>query len=918
MALNLTYTITADGSQAKQENAAVEAGLQRLQKSAQGLGPAMQQAGRQTSIFGQSIESLERKGSAASSVMGALTGTFGKFTAAGIAVNIVNRLTGELAGLVDKGIRLGPVQQSFERLSASVSQNAGEMMQAMRRGTQGMVSDLDLMMASNKAVLLGLPVTAKEMGELAQTARTLGKAMGLDATQAFDNLITALGRTSPLILDNLGLTVKLEDANKKYAAALGKTADELTEAEKKMAFYKAAMDAARQRTEDLGQTSLTASEFVKRAWTAVSDVIASAVSKANIEIGNLISTTAQAAQDTGTFFSRWFGGGLRSTLTGSSFVTGAMASAVQSTAPPTPQAAPVSRTDVQILADMAVKYRALTAAQLAEIAAARALGKDMDELATKYGLTGKALDFFTKQSKDGATTLQQQATAMIGRINKEADARNDLQLWVGKNQMALNEFSTELANHQLDIQMRKLDATTAAWGRLYKLANAEIDPLKSRSIAEIFKANKVMLPGERMIPLEPSLLDKLLGSGAQGSAGAGIGGLLSSTLMATFTGGGNVSRSVGGAVGGQLAGGLLKTAIGKSIGSAIGGIGGSIVPVLGNIVGAWVGGKIGGMFGETDYEKNAKTAQQDLAKLQQQLKATYGDMDSARRMADLLGISFNQAFFDRGSEFTKLDELQKFMGGLDEKTQALDAALQRYGLTWLDLGDKFQQAAIDSQVKVLIEDFALLNGNGADTNKLLEAMAPRINEVFQAAQKTGSELPFAMKPMLNSMMQLGLLVDESGQAITDLGQVKFAETLTQGFDRVIDAINRVAKALGYVFDEFDGKEININTNFSTSGSAPSVPDFPTSDAETFHRGGPIGWRVAHTGGLGPDEFPIIAQRGEYMMRRSAVAKYGKNFMDSVNSGKAGGGTVIVQIGPRELARTLMPAIADEVKHLRLN
>jgi hypothetical protein len=54
------------------------------------------------------------------------------------------------------------------------------------------------------------------------------------------------------------------------------------------------------------------------------------------------------------------------------------------------------------------------------------------------------------------------------------------------------------------------------------------------------------------------------------------------------------------------------------------------------------------------------------------------------------------------------------------------------------------------------------------------------------------------------------------------------------------------------------------------------------------------------------------------MRRSAVAKYGKNFMDSVNSGKAGGGTVIVQIGPRELARTLMPAIADEVKHLRLN
>src|SRR4030095_13031255 len=112
-----------------------------------------------------------------------------------------------------------------------------------------------------------LPVTSASMGELAKTATVLGKAMGQDATKSLDDLITALGRSSPLILDNLGLTVKVGEANEEHAAKLGTSSSELTEAEKKLAFCQAAMEAARRKVAELGDQTKTLSELSATAWT---------------------------------------------------------------------------------------------------------------------------------------------------------------------------------------------------------------------------------------------------------------------------------------------------------------------------------------------------------------------------------------------------------------------------------------------------------------------------------------------------------------------------------------------------------------------------------------------------------------------------------------------------------------------------
>ena len=192
--------------------------------------------------------------------IGTAVGTFvGK-----MAYDAVRSLGRGLLDLASSGIKLAPIVSSFERLTASVGQSSDAMLTATRTATKGLITDLDIMAASNKAILLGLPVTADEMGVLGAAAVTLGKAMKQDAGKSLDDLLISLGRSSPKILDNLGLVVKLGDANKAFAKETGIVGRSLTDAESKLAFYNVAVGAAKEKMETLGGVQLTVADQVSR------------------------------------------------------------------------------------------------------------------------------------------------------------------------------------------------------------------------------------------------------------------------------------------------------------------------------------------------------------------------------------------------------------------------------------------------------------------------------------------------------------------------------------------------------------------------------------------------------------------------------------------------------------------------------
>jgi hypothetical protein len=173
--------------------------------------------------------------------------------------------------VVERGSRVATLRGGFERLSGGV-EGADRTLRAVRESTAGLIRDFDVMAATNKALLLGLNTSSDEMADLAQTSTVLGRAMDQDATTSLDDLITALGRSSPMILDNLGLTVRVGEANETYARSVGKSVEQLTDAEKKTAFYNAAMAAARDKVAELGGVNLTLADQVSRLATTLGNL----------------------------------------------------------------------------------------------------------------------------------------------------------------------------------------------------------------------------------------------------------------------------------------------------------------------------------------------------------------------------------------------------------------------------------------------------------------------------------------------------------------------------------------------------------------------------------------------------------------------------------------------------------------------
>lgn len=170
---------------------------------------------------------------------------------------------------LDNAAKIEGVTTSFENLQASVGQVASNELQDLRVATKGLVSDMDLMVQANKAVLLGLP--AKEFDVLAGAAIKLGRAVGQDATKSVDDLTTALGRNSPEVLDNLGVKVKAAEVEDFLAQKYGTTTDKLSESQKAMGFQELAISRILEKNATLAESQETAAQSFARLTTSATN-----------------------------------------------------------------------------------------------------------------------------------------------------------------------------------------------------------------------------------------------------------------------------------------------------------------------------------------------------------------------------------------------------------------------------------------------------------------------------------------------------------------------------------------------------------------------------------------------------------------------------------------------------------------------
>jgi hypothetical protein len=101
---------------------------------------------------------------------------------------------------------------SAERAAASLDTLTGGRadvyIRAVGDASMHTIDQMTAMEASARALRLGVVTSAEDMQELTEVAVAMGRTMGVDAAQALNDMVTGIGRMSPMILDNLGLTIK--------------------------------------------------------------------------------------------------------------------------------------------------------------------------------------------------------------------------------------------------------------------------------------------------------------------------------------------------------------------------------------------------------------------------------------------------------------------------------------------------------------------------------------------------------------------------------------------------------------------------------------------------------------------------------------------------------------------------------------
>lgn len=109
--------------------------------------------------------------------------------------------------LAQVGAEAQRLRTSFDNLAASAGTTGDALISALRSASRGAISDSELILAANRANLLGVADTAQELTQLIEVSRARGTALGLSTQQAFEDIVTGIGRESALILDNLGITL---------------------------------------------------------------------------------------------------------------------------------------------------------------------------------------------------------------------------------------------------------------------------------------------------------------------------------------------------------------------------------------------------------------------------------------------------------------------------------------------------------------------------------------------------------------------------------------------------------------------------------------------------------------------------------------------------------------------------------------
>lgn len=197
--------------------------------------------------------------------------------AAGVGIAAVGATMKKAFDLGREGAVIEQTSESFGFLMKQVDA-APDLMDQLTAASHGTISAFELQ-SSTMTLLAGagdelatqLANSTPRLLEIAKAANKLNPALGTTAFM-YESIATGVKRAQPLILDNLGLTLKVGEANEKYALSIGKTVEEMSAQDKAMAILNATLEAGDTLIAQVGGTTDSATDSFDQLDVAMSEL----------------------------------------------------------------------------------------------------------------------------------------------------------------------------------------------------------------------------------------------------------------------------------------------------------------------------------------------------------------------------------------------------------------------------------------------------------------------------------------------------------------------------------------------------------------------------------------------------------------------------------------------------------------------
>ncbi len=293
---------------------------------------------------------------------------------------------------------------------------------------------------------------------------------------------------------------------------------------------------------------------------------------------------------------------------------------------------------------------------------------------------------------------------------------------------------------------------------------------------------------------------------------------------------------------------------------------------------------------ENQVEASVDRANNHINKIQAKLKESTGAASGIEiigpeqiALANELAASLSPMFDGLDTEDPKqrLKDMITAMQGMgyvnDDVFESMRAQVELYASQIDGVGVRLQTAFKDGRVAVR-ESSDVIDEAGKKLKGLSEEIQSNPFELFDESANAA-----LVKGIQNIEGAVSHLRTRTEQELNET-EVDIPVELT-GMEEV--------EAGKEVIDGLEDKEINIHVNYTSSGTPPPGVESSSSEISQFAEGGSVFKRLANAfiskgSGL-RDDVPAMLTRGEFVLKNSAVAKYGTSFLTALNNGIIGVG-----------------------------